>query len=138
MAIEGLGRVINCVPIAAGAGLSMKDCQGITFICTGADTFTITSASTFGGTYATPGNIITRKQTNTSTSGTAKWVEATQSASNAVTIASGAVAFYVDANDLPSGNTYVKVSVAASGLVTAILHDLQVQRDPANLAAVSA
>lgn len=138
MAVEGLGRVFNCVPIAAGNAISLKDAQGVTFVCTGADTFTITSASTFGGSYASPGNIITRKQTNTATNGTAKWVEATQSASNAVVVASGAVAFYVDGNDLPAGNTYVKVAVAASGLVTAVVHDLQVQRDAANLAALSA
>src|SRR5579859_7406 len=138
MAIEGLGRVFNVVPIAAGAGLSLKDCQGVTFVCTGADTFTVTAAATFGGSYTSPGNIITRKQTNTATSGTAAWVEATQAAGNAVTIASGAVAFYIDANDLPAGQRYVKVSVAASGLVTAIFQDLAIQRDPANLAALSA
>jgi len=137
MAMEGLGRVFNAVPVAAGAGISLKDAQGVTFICTGADTFTVTSSATHGGTYASPGNVIVRKQTNTSTAGGAKWVEATQSASNAVTIASGAVAFYVDANDLPASNAYVKVSVGASGLVTAIVHDLAVQRDPANLAALA-
>lgn len=138
MAIEGLGRAVNCVPIAAGQAISLKDAQGVTFVVTGNDTFTVTSASSFGGTYATPGNIITRKYTNTATNGTAKWVLSTQTAANTVVIASGAAAFYIDANDLPSGNTYVKCAVAAAGLVTAIVHDLQVQRDPANLAALSA
>ena len=138
MAIEQLGRLFNAVPIAAGNAVSCKDCQGYTFICTGNDTFTVTSASTFGGSYATPGNIITRKQTNTATNGTAKWVQATQSASNAVTIASGSVAFYIDANDLPSGNTYIKVSVAASGLVFAVAGDLLVQRDAGSVPALSA
>lgn len=138
MAIEQLGRVFNCVPIAAGAAVSLKDCQGYTFICTGADTFTVTSASSFGGAYASPGSIITRKQTNTATNGTAKWVQATQAAGNAVTIAAGAVAFYIDANDLPSGNTYVKVSVGATGLVVAVAGDLLVQRDAGSLAALSA
>ena len=138
MAIEQLGRVFNAVPIAAGVAVSVKDCQGYTFICTGADTFTVTSSATFGGTYATPGNIITRKQTNTATNGTAQWVQATQSASNAVTIASGAVAFYIDANDLPAGNRYVKVTQGTAGLVTAIAGDLLVQRDAGNLAALSA
>ena len=137
MAMEGLGRVFNAIPIAAGVGFSLKDAQGVTLICTGADTFTVTASATQGGTYATPGNIITRKQTNTSTAGAAKWVEATQTASNAVTIASGAVAFYVDANDLPAGDCYVKVGVGASGLVTAIVHDLAVGRDAANLAALA-
>lgn len=138
MAMEQIGRLFNPVPIAAGAGLSLKDAEGITFICTGADTFTLTAAATFGGSYTSPGNIITRKLTCTATNGTAKWVNATQSASNAVTIASGAVAFYVDGADLPAGQAYVKVSVAASGLVIAVLGDLLVQRDPASLAAIGA
>jgi len=138
MATEQIGRVFNVVPIAAGKALSLKDAQGVTFVCTGADTFTLTASATFGGSYASPGNIITRKLTNTATDGTAKWVNATQSAGNAVTIASGAVAFYVDANDLPAGQAYVKVGVAASGLVQAIVGDLDVQRDPANLPALGA
>lgn len=138
MALEQIGRVFNLVPIAAGKALSLKDAEGVTFVCTGADTFTLTSSATFGGSYATPGNIITRKLTNTATDGTAKWVNATQAGSNAVTIASGAVAFYIDGADLPAGNAYVKVSAAASGLVIAVLGDLAVQRDPANLAAIGA
>lgn len=138
MALEQIGRVFNIVPIAAGAALSLKDAEGVTFVCTGADTFTLTSSATFGGTYASPGNIITRKLTNTATNGTAKWVNATQAGSNAVTIAAGAVAFYVDGADLPAGNAYVKVSAAATGLVLAVLGDLIVQRDPANLAIVGA
>lgn len=136
--MEGLGRVFNVVPIAAGAGLSLKNAQGVTFICTGADTFTVTAAATFGGSYTSPGAIITRKQTNSATNGTAAWVEATQAASNAVTIASGAVAFYVDGNDLPSGQAYVKCTQGAAGLVFAVFHDLLVQRDAANLVAIGA
>jgi hypothetical protein len=138
MAMEQIGRAFNIVPIAAGQALSLKDAEGVTFVCTGADTFTLTSSATFGGSYASPGNIITRKLTNTATNGTAKWVNATQSASNAVTVASGAAAFYIDAADLPAGQAYVKLSVAASGLVVAVLGDLLVQRDPANLAAIGA
>lgn len=138
MAIEGLGRAFNVVPIAAGVALSMKECSGITFICTGNDTFTITAANSFGGSYASPGNIITRKYTCTATDGTAAWVKATQAASNAVTISSGTVAFDVLGTMLPDPKNYVKVSVGASGLVMAVLHDLTVQRGPANLAKVSA
>jgi hypothetical protein len=42
---EALGRTVNVVPIAAGVGLSLKGAGGITFVCTGNDTFTITVAS---------------------------------------------------------------------------------------------
>lgn len=133
--MEGLGRAFNCVPIAAGAGLSMKAASAVTFICTGNDTFTVTIANSFGGSYSQPTgfNPITRKYTNTSTNGTAAWVKATQAASNAVTISSGAVAFSVFGTQLPDPKCYIKVSVGASGLVTAIFHDLTQQRTPANL-----
>lgn len=137
-AMEGLGRVFNPVPIAAGAALSMRDAGGITFVCTGNDTFTLTCSDSFGGSYATPGNILTKKITNTATNGTAAWVTATQTASNAVTISSGSVAFYVSGDSLPDGKSYVKVSAGAAGLVTAVFHDLTVQRKADNLAIVGA
>ena len=137
-AMEGLGRVFNVVPIAAGKAVSLKAAAGVTFICTGNDTFTITVSDTFGGSYATPGNIITKKITNTATDGTAAWASATQTASNAVTISSGTVAFYVGGDSLPDGKAYVKCSVGASGLVTAVLHDLVVRRKADNLAIVGA
>lgn len=136
--MEGLGRVFNVVPIAAGQGISLKGASAVTFVCTGNDTFTLTVASTFGGAYATPGNIITRKYTNTATNGTGVWVAATQSGSNAVTIASGSVAFTVGQSQLTDPAAYLKVSVGASGLVLAIVHDLKVRRAPANLPALGA
>lgn len=140
MALEALGRSINFVPIAAGVALSLKDCSGITFFGTGNDTFTLTLATSFGGSYSQPTgwNPITHKYTNTATNGTGKWVKATQSASNAVTISSGTVSFDLLGTMVPDTYTYVKCSVGASGLVYAILHDLTVQRAPANLVAVSA
>ncbi len=136
--MEGLGKLFNVVPIAAGRGLNMRDCSAMTFVCTGNDTFTITVASTFGGSYATPGNIITRTYTNTATNGSAAWVKASQAASNAVTISSGSVAFSVFGSQLADPKVYVKVSVGASGLVMAVLHDLTVMRGPGNLGIVSA
>jgi len=137
-AMAGLGREFNVVPIAAGVGLSLRDCAGVSFVCTGNDTFTITVADSFAGSYATPGNIITTKQTNTATNGSAAWVTASQSASNAVTISSGTVVFYVSGDALPDGKSYVKVSAGAAGLVTAVFHDLSTSRKPDNLAIVGA
>lgn len=137
-AMEGLGRLINVVPIAAGAGLSLRDATGVTFICTGNDTFTLTCSDTFAGSYASPGSTITHKITNTATNGTAAWVTATQTAANTVVIASGTVAFYVSGDSLPDGKAYVKVSAGGSGLVTAVFHDLTTQRKADNLAIVGA
>lgn len=134
MAIESLGRLVDVVPIAAGAGLSMKGAAGVLFVCTGADTFTLTTAPSFAGSYITPGNIVVRTYKCTATNGTAAWTKVNQTASNAVVSASGTVAFWVDGASLPDTYTYVKVSVGASGLVTAIYSDLFVQRTPQNLA----
>jgi hypothetical protein len=136
--MEGLGRSFNVVPIAAGVAISMKGCTGVTFICTGNDTFTLTVADSFAGSYATPGNILTRKVTNTATNGTAAWAETTQSASNAVVISSGTTSIHVPAAALPDDKVYIKCSAGAAGLVTAITHDLVSQRKPANLPALSA
>lgn len=136
--MQGLGRMFNVVPIAAGVGISLRDCSSITFICTGNDTFTVTVASTFAGSYATPGNVITTKYTNSATDGTAVWAKASQAASNAVTISSGTVAFSVYGSMLPDPKVYIKCSAGGSGLVTAITHDLTYQRGPANLPKMSA
>ena len=136
MGIEGLGRLFNAVPIAAGQLLAMKDCQGYTFVVTGNDTFTLKSAATYNGSLTNCATI-TNYYTCTSTSGGAAWVAVTQAAAATVVIASGAAAFYVDSGDLPSAAEYVEVAVAASGLVIAIPHDLLVQRAPANLRQLS-
>lgn len=136
MGMIGLGREFNFVPIAAGTLLSVKDCAGIDFFVTGNDTFTLASAATQNGS-TTNLAIITAYCTNTSTSGSAKWVDTSQAAAATLTITSGTAQFYVDAADLPSAANYVSVSAAASGLVYAILHGLLVQRDPANLRQLS-
>jgi len=136
MAMEGLGRLFNVVPIAAGKKISMKDCQGITFVCTGDDTFTLNNGATYNGATTTLATI-TDYYTSTATDGSAAWVFATQAAADNVAIASGSVAFYVDSGDLAASDEYVEVTVGGSGLVMAILHDLLVQRAPANLRTVS-
>jgi len=158
MAMESLGRLINVAPIIAGSSgsgssaISLKECSGITFVCTGNDTFTLTVAPTFSGSYVTPptttigGGMIRNYYTNTATNGTAKWVKTKLSSGsyvNSVTISSGTVVFTVYPIDLagdPSGTNYayVKLTASASGLAMAVTHDLTVQRAPANLPALSA
>ena len=136
---EALGRLFNVAPIVGGgSAISLKDAAGVTFICTGNDTFTLTVSDAFAGSYATPGTIIVTKYTNTATDGTAAWVKVKQTAADAVTISSGTVAFHVSANSLPDTKTYIKCTHSSAGLVMAIVHDLEVQRTPANLAKLSA
>jgi hypothetical protein len=133
--MESLGR-FNDVPIAAGVLISMKDASGITFTCTGADTFTVKSAPTYNGS-VTALPAIGRYYSNTSTNGSAAWTDSGDiTPVSAVTIASGTVSFYVDESDLPAGAAYVEVAVAASGLVAARL-ELKSQRTPSNLRVLS-
>ncbi len=146
MAIEGLGRQYDVIPIAAGVAVNMDNCSGITFVCTGNDTFTLTAATTFAGTYGlTSWTPITHYYTNTSTGGTAHWVRATQAAGSAATISSGTAVIELLGTQMPglqepggTGDQYVKCTASSGGLVTAILHDLNVQRKPANLQIPSA
>lgn len=137
--MEALGRTINVAPIVDGVGISLKSAEAVTFVCTGADTYTITVADALAGSYATPGAIISTYYQAAATNGTAAWTKITQAASNAVVQASAyTTVITVHATSLPDGKTHVKCTSTASGLVTAIVHDLHVQRTPANLPILSA
>lgn len=136
MALDPFGLEFGCVPIAAGTLLSMKDCAGYVFIVTGNDTFTLATAATQNGS-TTNLAVISSYYTNTSTSGGAKWVAASQAAAATLAIGSGAAKFYVDGEDMPASAYYLSVSAASSGLVTAIPCGLLVGRDPANLRQLS-
>jgi hypothetical protein len=153
MAQEGLGRLFNVVPIAAGVGIAVQPAAAVTFVCTGNDTFTLTVCPTFAGSYVAPlttaigGGLIRNYYTCTATAGTAAWVKTTLASGsyvNAVTIASGTVVFAIYGVDMTPytatgpASMYVKCSVGASGLVTCITHDLVHQRTPANMTIPSA
>lgn len=133
--MEALGRLIDQIPIAAGQAMKFRGASGITFFCTGNDTFTITVSSTFGGSYATPGNIINHFYQRADTNGTHAWTRQTQALSNAVVQANAGytTAIEVLTSMIADPNAYIKVSAGGSGLVSAVLHDLTTQRKPANL-----
>lgn len=142
---EGLGRLFDVEPATsqhAGTvnGVSLKDSAGVTFICWGVgstgDTYIVKQSGTHGGTY-TAFNPITRYYTKATQDGTSQWVDSGDLGSNlgTITIGSGSVAFYVGADDLPAGSCYVEVVPGTSGIVTAILHDLEVNRNPKYLRA---
>lgn len=140
--MEGIGRVFNVVLAASGVAISMKHCSAITFVGTNDNTFTVTVASTFGGSYATPGNIIARYYQNTDNGvGTGQWSKQTQSLSNAVVQASdNATLFTVFGSQLPDPKCYIKCTASSpgDGLLIAICHDLTYQATPGNLPALSA
>jgi hypothetical protein len=144
MAQYALGRVFNVAPAiangATGTGISLRDCSGVSFVCTGNDTFTLVAATSFAGSYAQPSgwNPLTVWYTNSSLTGAGQWVKVTHAATNAVTIASGTVVFDLLSTQVPDTYDYVAVTVGASGLVAAVLHDLEYQRTPPNLPKISA
>ena len=135
--MEALGRLVNVIPIAAGKALSLQNASAVLFVVTGNDTFTLNKASSFAGSY-TALSVITRYYTSTATDGTVAWVAATQAAGSTVTQSSGMTAFEVFTSQLTDPSDYLKVTVGASGLVTAIVHDLVAQRKPANLTLLGA
>jgi precorrin-3B methylase len=74
--------------------------------------------------------------------GTGAWTKVTQAASAVVTTASDiAACFTLYTTTVPDTYKYVKCTQSApgdSGVIVAILHDLAVQRTPANLQIVAA
>lgn len=139
--MEGLGREFDVVPIASGVYISMKNCSGVTFVCTGADTFTVREAKDASGTSVQNiASVITHYYQNTSTAGAAGWTKQTQAAAAAVTQGNAGYTTVIEVfcSQLDDGFAYIYCHAAAAGLVTAIVHDLTVQRSPANLAALSA
>lgn len=134
MAMEALGRVVNVVPIAAGVALSMKECGGIAFVVTGSDTFTFTVSDSYGGSYTSPGTVIDHWYKSTSTAGAALWTKVAITAADAVATG-GAYAGVIHFHNvfLPDPDCYVKLTASGSGLVTAIMYDLNYQRDPVRL-----
>lgn len=144
---EGLGRLFDVEPqISRNTtphGVSLKDAAGVTFVCfvpnSGGDTFIVKNSGTAGGSYAAFAPI-SRYYNKATLDGTSQWTDSGDLASNigTVTIGSGSVAFYVGADDLPAGSCYVEVVPGTSGIVVAIMHDLEVQRNPKYLRAPNA
>lgn len=136
--MEGLGRLFNVVPIAASRGLSMTGCSGITFVTTGSDTFTVTVATGFAGSYATPGTLTCNVYKSSATNGSAAWVKDNTLITANTIVTTVSTSFHISGTFLPDLKNYIKVTPSGAGLVTAIFHDLVVQRTPPNLAIVSA
>jgi hypothetical protein len=142
----GLGRVFNIVGTASGVGIAIQAGAAITFYGTNDGTYTLTLATTFAGSYTQPSgwNPITYAWTNADNgAGTGAWAKVTQSASNAVVVATDiAVAFTLFGSAVPDTYKYVTCTKTSANdgnpSCLAIVHDLSVQRTPANLAILSA
>lgn len=143
--MEGLGRLFNYIHLADNTYINVRDTGGVTFFCylTGAagDTWTLTEATSAAGGSAAVLTTITRWYTCTG-DGTDAWVAHTQAAASTVvtaaTAAENGMCFHVNPAELSAGFDYIKVASTGAGLVTAVAHDLVVQRTPANLAILGA
>jgi hypothetical protein len=141
--MEGLGRLFNVVQPATGVYVSLKDATGVTFEgleVDGATAVTITFSTDAAGTSTATPDIVDHWYERSSDQNSGKWVAKTQAASETFHPTDGTGdhwAVYVPADACPAGMPYVKAT-ADGGTVTAILHDLAVQRKPSNLRSVTA
>jgi hypothetical protein len=148
--MEALGRIIDVVGVASGHGISLKNASGITFIALASDTsqaLAVTAAKTYGGNYDdwTTGNGFGQPDhfyQNADDDGTGAWTKETAVwTSNSVALAGTAnyvAVLEIFADQLADGYEYIKVTETDCTYVVAILHDLTVQRTPANLAILGA
>lgn len=137
--MEGLGRVFNIVPTAAGVEVDMSQCQAVTFVCVGDEAYTVREAEDGVGTGVQDLVVVDRFYKGPP-SATAKWTLETQTASATVDpndATNTVVVFTIEAASLSDGFTHVLVNNTTSGLVTAIPHDLTVQRSAEKLDALT-
>lgn len=141
---EGLGRVFDVEPQISNTAntvkaINLKDYGGVTFFCwvpvQGEDIFIVKCSG--GTSNFTAFNPITRYYNKIKQDGTVVWTDSGDLSANIGTIVllSGTVSFYVGADDLPAGSMYVQVVPGTSGVVTAVMHDPVVQRNPKYLRA---
>lgn len=136
--MEALGRTLNVVPTADGVYVNAGDCSNVTFVCNGADTYTIREATDAAGTGAQDLAVVDHYYANASAAGAAAWTREEQAAAAAVTIAAGAAVVEVSTKAMSDGFTHLACVSTATGAVVAVTGDLAVQRAPENLPAVAA
>lgn len=136
--MESLGRLLNLATSATTSAVrvNLEHARGVTFVLIGATSgnATITEANAASGGTSQNLAVVTRYYTQNN----GVWTKVTQAAAATVTAATGGLlAVYIGAVQLSDGFKWVAIS-HASGSFVYILHDLAVQRAPANLKAVTA
>jgi hypothetical protein len=136
--MEGLGRVFDVNALADDVYVPMKNCGAVSFICylAAGDTYTLTEATDASGTGAQVLTTITRFHKQ-ATPGAA-WAEVTQAAASTMVVSSAfdVCVLTISGAELSDGYKFLKLASTSTGTVTAVLHDLAVQRKPGNLAAL--
>lgn len=135
---EGLGFKFNVLPVADDVYVSLANAAAVSFVCVNAagDTYTLTEAKDAAGTSAAVLPTITRFHVSATVG--AVWAEVTQTAASTIvpTASQDVAVVTVTGPELSDTFTHVKLASTGSGTVFAILHDLYVQRAPANLPAL--
>lgn len=137
--MEALGRLFNVRANADDSYINMRNCRGVAFVANQPtpETLTLTEARDNAGTGAQVLATIDRYY-SAATDG-ATWTLRTQAnAATIVTQADDVVVVDIMATELSDGFTHVKLAGSGTGAITAITHDLHVQRAPQNLPAIGA
>lgn len=135
--MEGLGRAFNLATSATTSAVrvNLENARGVTFVLIGATSGNATIQEHNAATSGTSANLAVITRYYTQASGV--WTKVTQAAAATITaVTGGLAAVYISAASLSDGYKWVSAS-HASGSFVYILHDLDVQRAPASLKAVT-
>lgn len=147
--MQGMGRVFDVVHDASGNMFTTKNCSAVSFIVksSGAASLAVVAAKTFGGSTQNWTTANGFGQTgffyqNTVTNGTAGWTKQTATwTTNSVALAGTTgytSVFCIYTSQYADGYDYIQVTGTNTTTVIALLHDLTVQRTPANLLTLGA
>lgn len=137
MGMEGLGRLFNVVREANGVHIPLTNAAGVTFLCFEADgSQIVTLKESVDGQSEQDLAVIDKVYKGPGIGGT--WTKVTQAAAATFDLAddttNDCIALYVGADQLSAGFNCVELTNDGGSGVTAIIHDLSVQRAPENLA----
>lgn len=136
--MEALGRCFNAATSATTAKVrvNLENAAAVTFILIGATAGAATIREANAASGGTEQDLARITQYYTQNNGV--WTKVTQAAAATVTAATGGLlAVHVSANSLSDGFKYL-CATHSTGSFVYLLHDLEVQRTPANLKAVTA
>jgi hypothetical protein len=132
--MRGLGRVFNVVPAASGVHIPLRDADAVSFVTfedDGSTIATIKSSISGASEAALDCDVSPHKAPGVGGTWTAM-AEQDDTLDLADDTTNDAMCFTVTADQLPDGHDCVEVTVDG-GICIAIVHDLKVQRKPANL-----
>lgn len=134
--MKGLGRVFNVIPAASGIHIPLNDASAVSFVTFEDDGSTIlTLKESIAG--ASEQNLVVIDQAHKAPGVGGTWTAIAQTAAATIDLAddttNDCMVLTVHASELSDGFDSLEATVDG-GICIAIIHDLTVQRDAANLA----